>query len=191
MQTNSSLYDQLNMCHGFVFLNLVSPRRPFTLLYGQHMCSFILTIMKCPDSVVTVTDVQEQTELPIDGNLPKSVESENSGQWKGALLFQYLKNPGSTIISAPQRDAGRPNKRPPASSHSRGVSSYWNKQLPIASREMVTTAALALAVCSYPLLFHHAVTPKGQWVLFFSSSVLFWNWNAILSERWLFSIGQY
>lgn len=40
MQKNSSLYDQLNMCHGLVFLNLVSPRRPFTLLYGQHMCFY-------------------------------------------------------------------------------------------------------------------------------------------------------
>lgn len=37
MQNNSGLYDQLNMCHGFVFLNLVSPRQPFTLLYGQHV----------------------------------------------------------------------------------------------------------------------------------------------------------
>lgn len=53
-------YDQLNMCHGFVFLNLVSPRRPFTLLYGQHMCSVVFSIMKCPDSEVTVTDFQEQ-----------------------------------------------------------------------------------------------------------------------------------
>lgn len=162
------------MCHGFVFLNLVSPRRPFTLLYGQHMCSLFYNHEMswfCGDC----------DWLPRTNPTANRQESaKNCCESIGALQFVSVsEKPGSACrvslqsSSVQQRDPGRANKQRLAAPGSQ-VHSYWNKQLLMWSRDMCMKATLALAVCSYPLLFHHAVTPKGQWVLFFfSSSVLF------------------
>lgn len=59
---------------------------------------FILPIMKCPDSVVTVTDFQEQTQLPIDWNLPNTVSHVPNSEMERSFVVSLPKHPGSTII---------------------------------------------------------------------------------------------
>lgn len=152
---------------------------------------FILTIMKCPDSVVTVTDFLEQTQLPIDRNLPKT-------ESVGVLQFVSVsEKPGSAcrvpLQSSPaqQRDPGRANKRQLPAPRSQ-VYSYWNKQLLMWSRDMCLEGdvslgslflSIALSSCCY--------TERSMSSIFLFLFSVIWNWNAILSERWLFSVGQY
>lgn len=152
------------------------------------ICVLYFTIMKCPDSVVTVTDFLEQTQLPIDRNLPKSAAS--------ALVCFSIWKPGSAcrvpLQSSPaqQRAPGRASKRRLAAPGSQVQ--LLKQAAPNAEHRHVLEGdvslgslflSIALSSCCY--------TERSMSSIFLFLFSVIWNWNAILSERWLFSVGQY
>lgn len=155
---------------------------------------FILTIMKCPDSVVTVTDFLEQTQLPIDRNLPKKklLRVNRSAPvcfsiWKAWLC---LSGP-STIISGPTKGPG-PSQQATAPGPSQPGLQLLKQAAPNVEQRHVLEGdvslgslflSIALSSCCY--------TERSMSSIFLFLFSVIWNWNAILSERWLFSVGQY